>query len=197
MYFNFSSHEKILKFDIFRGIIKKLLFSHIRQCLSFTYSAIAKYITNEACNWRWPWWSPKVNLLCPFLHFNILKMAIFVAHQLSSWSSCTMTILFYICLSTMRKYILQILRLNFYLLINYKLLKITVFPFKDTVLTFWSILFVNTAIRQEIPMLSWTVPICQQQYLVFIFIVIYISLKWGKYFISWPLKFNLPADILF
>ncbi len=31
-YFNFSSHEKILKFDIFRDIIKNLSFSHIRLC---------------------------------------------------------------------------------------------------------------------------------------------------------------------
>ncbi len=36
----------------------------------------------------------------------------------------------------MRKYILQILGLNIYLLINNKLLKITIFPFKSTVFTF-------------------------------------------------------------
>ncbi len=36
----------------------------------------------------------------------------------------------------MRKYILQILRLNVYLLINYKPLKITIFPFKSIVFTF-------------------------------------------------------------
>ncbi len=32
MYFNFGSHEKILKFDIFRNIIENLSFSHIRLC---------------------------------------------------------------------------------------------------------------------------------------------------------------------
>ncbi len=31
-YFNFSSHEKILKFDIFRDVIKNLSFSHICLC---------------------------------------------------------------------------------------------------------------------------------------------------------------------
>ncbi len=36
----------------------------------------------------------------------------------------------------MKKYILQILRLNIHLLINYKLLKITILPFKYTALTF-------------------------------------------------------------
>ncbi len=36
----------------------------------------------------------------------------------------------------MRKYILQISHLNVYLLINYKLLKIIIFPFKSTVFTF-------------------------------------------------------------
>ncbi len=36
----------------------------------------------------------------------------------------------------MRKYILQILRLDVYLLINYKLLKIKIFPVKSTVFTF-------------------------------------------------------------
>ncbi len=36
----------------------------------------------------------------------------------------------------MRKYTLQILRLNVYLLINYNLLKIMIFPFKSTVFTF-------------------------------------------------------------
>ncbi len=29
-YFNFSSYEKILKFDIFRDIFKNLSFSHVR-----------------------------------------------------------------------------------------------------------------------------------------------------------------------
>ncbi len=47
-----------------------------------------------------------------------------------------MMILFYICLSMMRKYILQILHLDVYLLINCKLLKITIFPFKSTMFTF-------------------------------------------------------------
>ncbi len=51
-------------------------------------------------------------------------------------SQCTKMILFNICLSPMRKYILQILRLDIHLLINYKLLKITIFPFKSTVFTF-------------------------------------------------------------
>ncbi len=31
-YFNISSCEKILKFDIFQDIIENLLFSHIRLC---------------------------------------------------------------------------------------------------------------------------------------------------------------------
>ncbi len=32
MYFNFISHEKILKVDIFRDIIENLSFSHLRLC---------------------------------------------------------------------------------------------------------------------------------------------------------------------
>ncbi len=46
----------------------------------------------------------------------------------------------------MRKYILQILRLNVYLLFNYKLLKITIFPYKSTAFTFPILLFVSTDI---------------------------------------------------
>ncbi len=49
-YFNFSSHEKILKFDIFRFINENLSFPLYTPVLSFTYSPVAKYITNEACN---------------------------------------------------------------------------------------------------------------------------------------------------
>ncbi len=40
--------QKILKFDIFRDIIENL--SPTYSVFSFTYSAVAKYITNEACN---------------------------------------------------------------------------------------------------------------------------------------------------
>ncbi len=62
-------------------------------------------------------------------------MAIFEGHS-SPREFCTTMILFYIYLSAMRKYIFQILRLDVYLLINYMLLKILIFLFKNTVFTF-------------------------------------------------------------
>ncbi len=54
---------------------------------------------------------------------------------------------FILHLSTMRKNILQILSLVVYLLINYKLLKITIFPFKSTVFTF--LIFTILALQQS------------------------------------------------
>ncbi len=53
-----------------------------------------------------------------------------------TWSSFTTMILFYICLLTIRKYILQILHFNVNSTINQNLLKITIFSFKFTVFTF-------------------------------------------------------------
>ncbi len=67
--------KKILKFNIFLRYYWKFVILPCTPVLIFTCSAVAKYITNQTCNYRWPYLTFnrnfKWNLIWVFVQNNI------------------------------------------------------------------------------------------------------------------------------